>query len=718
MIKKKITLTILIIIAIFSSSILIEQVIKKEQKYDIKKTQYKFFIKNPETLEYEPYNDTTFPGEGYYLNVEMTNEKCTNSKISQADDLSINVLVNFSTSCNLYYDLKPNYIPSIEILQSHNPNIIVNETTPDFTKTATTDEGVFEGTDDYGTTYYWRGASTTNYIKFGDLYWQIVRINGDDSARLILIGSTTSTYEYITGQFNNASSSNKYLKYVYDTNTSSNIKTSLENWYEAIFKNTKYEEYISDTEFCYDSTNYSNDYGAYYRASIAKIDPILTCPQKADIYTVSDTDKGNGLLSYPIGLLNLDEARFAGMVWGSSNTNNKIYLYRGVSYWLGSPGRYYDGAALGLIMNASKYFSVSNVTNTNKIIPVINITNEALTHISSGTGSKTDPFIIDLNNEPTNSSSQTSTQVLNKLKSKNANIELHYNSPSFRLLATTDEGIFAIADDYGTSYYWRGASTTNYIKFGDWYWRIVRINGDGSLRLIYAGTSATAKSSIGTSTFNANNDHNAYVGYMYGDTTNYDSYNKIHANTNSSAIKTFLDNWYINNISGKNYETYISDTEFCYDRSIISGDNNGNGVGVTTTYYASITRNRNNREPSIQCSQKNDRFTVDDTTNGNGALTYPIGLLNLDEAAIAGMLYGSSNSNNTNFLHKGLSYWTGTPFDLIGSIADNGYIGSEGYFDSGVVTNTTNVVPVINLKPSILDNMTGTGTSTDPFIVN
>ena len=84
-------------------------------------------------------------------------------------------------------------------------------------------------------------------------------------------------------------------------------------------------------------------------------------------------------------------------------------------------------------------------------------------------------------------------------------------------------GMYATKDDDGTSYYYRGAVSGNYVKMADKYWRIIRVNGDGTLRLIYDGTSghANGESSsnrqVGTSAFNSWWSDNAYVGYMYGD---------------------------------------------------------------------------------------------------------------------------------------------------------------------------------------------------------
>ena len=131
---------------------------------------------------------------------------------------------------------------------------------------------------------------------------------------------------------------------------------------------------------------------------------------------------------------------------------------------------------------------------------------------------------------------------------------------NFANTATTDEGIYSAQDDYGTSYYFRGATTNNYVKFAGFYWRIVRINGDGTIRLIYDGTSAHANGEssedrqIGTNAFNSTYGDNAYVGYMMGidnectstticsGSTRTASYSQATSNTYSSTVKTVVDN--------------------------------------------------------------------------------------------------------------------------------------------------------------------------------
>ena len=51
----------------------------------------------------------------------------------------------------------------------------------------------------------------------------------------------------------------------------------------------------------------------------------------------------------------------------------------------------------------------------------------------------------------------------------------------------TNSGLYKAEDDDGGSFYFRGNVSNNWVEFGGFYWRIVRINGDGSIRLLYSG---------------------------------------------------------------------------------------------------------------------------------------------------------------------------------------------------------------------------------------
>ena len=273
-------------------------------------------------------------------------------------------------------------------------------------------------------------------------------------------------------------------------------------------------------------------------------------------------------------------------------------------------------------------------------------------------------------------------------------------------------------DAYGDSYYYRGNVINNYVKFAGFYWRIIRINGDGTVRVIYDGTSAHANSDastdrqIGTTAFNSSYNDNAYVGYMYGK-TGASTYAETHTNTNNSTIKTYLDTWYENNIKGTMNEQYIADNIFCNDRSFAS-NNSGTGVGTSRTYYRcyNFANNSNNIKAMLACPQKNDAFTVNDTSKGNGALTYGVGLVTIDEVVLAGGL--SSNINY--YLYLGQYYRTMSPsyFDDDVSHASGCIVGSNGFVHcSNSVNDSGGVRPVFNLKSEVL--LQGTGTASDPY---
>ena len=281
-------------------------------------------------------------------------------------------------------------------------------------------------------------------------------------------------------------------------------------------------------------------------------------------------------------------------------------------------------------------------------------------------------------------------------------------------------------DAYGDSYYYRGNVTNNYVKFADKYWRIVRINGDGTVRVIYDGTSAHANGEsssdrqIGTSAFNSSYNDNAYVGYMYGQ-TGASTYAAAHANTNNSTIKAYIDNWYKTNIVGTANEQYLADNIFCNDRSISSNkpsssyNNLGYGTNATAYrwYYGPWSSGGYNSNMRLTCPQKNDAFTVSDTTNGNGALTYPVGLLSTDEIVLAG---GWNASNSGYYLYSGQYWWASSPGGFDGSDAFVRYVASSGNANYYFVYGSFGVRPVFNLKAEVLAQ--GSGTATDPYRIS
>lgn len=298
----------------------------------------------------------------------------------------------------------------------------------------------------------------------------------------------------------------------------------------------------------------------------------------------------------------------------------------------------------------------------------------------------------------------------------NLGLTLSSGTPNFTKTSIDDgtNGIYSAEDDLGTSYYFRGNVTNNYVKFANKYWRIIRINGDGTIRMIYAGTSAHANGyddrstkdmSIGNSTFNSSGDDNTYVGYMYG-TKGGATYANTHSNTTNSTIKTVLDSWYDTNIVNTGNEKYIADAIYCNDRSVSSGT----GIGRTETDYAAKTR-RDSGQPTLKCANNNDKFTKS-TTIGNGKLIKMIGLITTDEVMYAG---GTTSSNNEYYLYSGNYYWTMTPISYASGRALVDEVYSGGYLGRNFVNYSDAVRPVVSLKSDAISG--GSGTAASPFLV-
>ena len=305
-------------------------------------------------------------------------------------------------------------------------------------------------------------------------------------------------------------------------------------------------------------------------------------------------------------------------------------------------------------------------------------------------------------------------------------------------ISTASEALLASAeDDYGTSYYFRGAVTNNYVEFANKCWRIVRVSGDGSVKLILhndnptgaanpcdaannSASAAFARYSGETykSAFNEKTDDNAYLGFMYGAAGATD-YASTHANTNKSTILTNLETWYNNNIS--DYADKIADTVWCNDKTIVKdttynpssygGNATGLGFGINKTWYGAAQRllstsgSAGGTGPSLKC-------------NGDlSKINSKVGLITADELAFAGYAYGLENS--TTYLQENATdtYWCSlSPGIFNGSYALVWYIiGSSGDFAHIYVFYTSGVRPSISLKSTT--NVTGNGTSEDPYVV-
>lgn len=312
---------------------------------------------------------------------------------------------------------------------------------------------------------------------------------------------------------------------------------------------------------------------------------------------------------------------------------------------------------------------------------------------------------------------------------------------------TTESLLTSTQDDYGMSYYFRGAVKNNYVEFANKCWRIVRIVGDGSVKLVLHNDNISNSSnpcssmnnsdeaafahysgSTYVSAFNSNYDDNAYIGFMYGQAGSSD-YASTH--TNKSTILTNLETWYTNNLTS--YADKLADTIWCNDKSTFttyaSGSAYGTGLGYGTnlTGYGAFKRvkgvgGKDDVEPSLICPNDNNggklsKFTVSDTTNGNGNLTYKIGLLTADEVEFVGGMFNSYNYSTFLEENTGNIRWsTMSSAGYIGNYAWNLIIG-HGFMNIGSVNDTKNALrPAIALTSSTTISG-GSGTSEDPYVV-
>ena len=300
-------------------------------------------------------------------------------------------------------------------------------------------------------------------------------------------------------------------------------------------------------------------------------------------------------------------------------------------------------------------------------------------------------------------------------KTRRYNLKGYLMNQTERESDKSDKGLYQMADDDGISYYYRGSVNNNYVKYAGAYWRIIRINGDGSVRLLYAGTTANASGSglnIKSAAFNSKRDNPAYVGYMYGSTLN-TSYEKTNANENDSNIKKELDNWYKTHILGTSNESVIADAGFCNDRCLSSGD--GYSTTGSYTYYEPYSRYYQTKEPTLKCAQTNDLFTLSTSTKGNKALTYPIGLITVDELMLSG--YANGYINKSTYTYSTSTYWTLSPrvFSVSDTAAYGFSLNSVGYLNGyNYVTYGFGVRAVINLS-SDAQISGGIGTANSPY---
>ena len=308
-------------------------------------------------------------------------------------------------------------------------------------------------------------------------------------------------------------------------------------------------------------------------------------------------------------------------------------------------------------------------------------------------------------------------------------LQVYTYTPDFTKSACDDttcesheKGIFETTDDDGATYYYRGSVENNYVYFANRYWRIIRINGDGSIRMIYDGTTAHSNGEsstdrqVGTSVFNYHKNNNMYVGYMY-------TSGEAHGLGTSSTIKQANDNFYTSVLSS--YSSYIdTNAGFCGDRSTLNNQS-GVGTGTVSTYMKGYLR-VSTSTPSLTCENSSDLYTISLSNKGNKSLTYPVGLLTADEVMLSGSSGGIFDGSYfyqktalNSYLMTGNNFWTMTPVGYYNAFGYSEWyallfaVGASGFFDDNDAGNAYALRPVINIRSDV--TVSGDGTMQNPY---
>lgn len=276
------------------------------------------------------------------------------------------------------------------------------------TESDKSDKGLYRSEDDYGTTYYYRGNVKNNNVYFANAYWQIIRINGNDSIRLLYNGTDINGVNHIgNSNFNNNRYNPAYEGYMYGNNVdtrenmiknevSSTIKEVLDNWYENNITNKNFNNYIEDAGFCNSREIISGDgesliNNTFYRDSDYNVS--FKCPNiNNDLFTNKNATIGNKALIYSVGLPTHDELMAAGL--SPDNINRLSYAYSLDNYWSITPS-YYDAGA-GCIkhwhLNSDGYLDLNYREGNYTVRPVISLKSDI--EITGGIGTINEPFII------------------------------------------------------------------------------------------------------------------------------------------------------------------------------------------------------------------------------------------------------------------------------------------------------------------------------------
>lgn len=552
-------------------------------------------------------------------------------------------------------------------------------TTPDLTKTVTDageTSGLYSSTDTNSgdATYYFRGDVTNNNVKFAGLDWKVVRVNEDGTVKLVLKDSATTA---------------KYNEFYYQIKdgmyySTSDAKTIMDNWYKTNI--SEYGKYVAYENYCEQART------VHYSSQIKNSG---TDVKTYDTYTPTfkcETDaNGYGNVYTKIALLTYDEVVYAGNTRNNFGNQSTNYLYNEKNSWLMTPSGYDDSYFADVWMNYGNSFSYNNGGIAYDLRPVISLTSETK---ATGTGTEQDPYVVVID-----SGDQSDNGALYVNSGSSLNTEIMKNkiittAPTLTKTTyqTAEQGLYKSTDTNSgePTYYFRGGVLNNYIKFADRLWRIIRINEDGTVRILMDDVTAD-----GTVEFKT----------WASDLTQKDMY------YSNSKLKTTVDNWYATNLQA--YDSKIATSTFCEQARASDSSSHITGSNVNMTLYNSYT-------PSFKCETD---------ANGYGIVNSKIGLITYDEAVFNGGYNSSVNYfitiayRDTNGADYNKQYWTMSPAGTYkGTTSKGDYyspyvwrIEAIGRLGAVEATSKQYIRPVINLNKDTV--VTGTGTYSDPYIV-
>ena len=583
---------------------------------------------------------------------------------------------------------------------------------------------------------------------------------------------------YNNGEFNNSNFGG----------TNSTIKTELESWYKNNLKGV--DNKIANGYFCNDTSSprYMNDETTLYYGAYDRI--INSTPPKPSLQCHNPKDKGGTINNYggiyktKIGLLTADEMVMGGLSYyeNSQHATSDNYLYSG-DWWNLSPTIFNGVAYVFVGFYGSTYYRY--VRAADDIVPVINLKADV---VVTGSGASGDPYkVVEgntytkegdykesqtfkvyenedsiYNNEPVTCTSgatgsydvKTKTLTINN-QTQDTTCTIKFNkaikifdkkyplieeqpdfTKGFPNSGTSEidtkrlSGLYQAEDNYGKpSYYFRGDKNllNNNVEFGGKKWKIVRINEDGTIRLILVNnfTNSGQSLSVGNEIFNdyTNNttqSHNM-VGFTYDNNIhqctrenpceviyNNGEFNNSNFGGQNSTLKTELESWYKNNLKG--VDNKIANGYFCNDTSSPRYMND-----ETTLYYGAYDRiiNSTPPKPSLQCHNPKDKGGT--INNYGGIYKTKIGLLTADEMVMGGLSYyeNSQHATSDNYLYSG-DWWNLSPTIFNGvAYVFVGFYGSTYY---RYVRAADDIVPVINLNSNV--TASGDGSEENPFVIN